>query len=157
MLKRVEAKLGFKSNVEILLECAHTGRELRTITVGNLIVTDGRNIFRDLLLGSLPTVAAGTASHFAVGTDNTPVTAADVALAAEVFRASMTATSTGVAQARLKFFLSSGQANGNTLVEAGLLNDPTAGTLIGRIVHDAIVKTDSIQVTYNWTIDITAS
>jgi len=121
-----------------------------------MVVTTGRNLTRDLL--GRANYAAGL-NYFAIGTNNTAVNASDITLGTEVFRGEFTTITYAAGQLNIRYYLASGDANSNTLVEAGLFGDTASatansGTLFARIIHPAITKTASIAVTYSWQINI---
>lgn len=145
-------------NLDILVENVETGEEW-TISQPNLVVDTGLNLFRDMILGT-----GQRPSHLGVGTDSTAAAAGNTDLGTEVFRALITRrTSSITKQAKFETFLGTDDANGNALVEAGLgqtgLQNGDAGdpwTLIARATHGVINKTVSIQVTYSWTLTLSA-
>lgn len=148
---------GISGIVDIEAVDTRTGDVVHRERVKNLFVTTGRNKLRDALAGSLASATDAQATHFAVGTGSTAVTAADTALGSETTRNSMTKTTTTAGQVVFNYFLSTSQANGSTLTEAGLFNAASSGTMLARVVHTGIAKTSSIAITYTWTITITAS
>ena len=117
-------------------------------------MNEGLNIIRDLLGGDLneePT-------DIAVGTDNTVVATTDTALGIEVFRNQITRRLDSAQQITFQLFISTSQANGNTLVEAGLIRVKNqVDRMFSRIVFAPIVKTSSVSVTITWTITLVAS
>lgn len=129
-------------------------RRLWTERGHNLVPTSGRNLIRDRLDGS----AEDPLSHFALGDDNTAASNNDTALGNEVFRAAFTATTADVLKLTIQYFLAPGSANGETLREAGLFNDATAGTLYARYVIGApITKTSAVSVTFTWELSWTVT
>ena len=99
--------------------------------------------------------SAGTPpTHIAVGTDNTTANADDTALLAEVVRKAITSTASDASTITFSVILSSTEADGNSLKEAGLLNAGTSGDLFSRFTHAAISKTTSYEVEYVFTIKV---
>ena len=152
----LDTVLKLNTNVEILIHDAKTMKVIDTIRKHNIVTTLGKNLIRDLL-----GIAAGVTgvNYLAVGTNNTAVTLADTLLGTEVFRNTLTDVVYTSANANFKYFLGSTEANGNTLVEAGLFGDNATGTvdtgtLFAHVVHTAIVKTSAIAITYSWNISI---
>ncbi len=135
-----------RANVLIEVESALSGALLSCQAVHNLAVTAGRNLIRDLLHGD----AVDGLTHIATGTDGTAPAAGDTALGAEVFRGSLTDSIEDTAKLTVKLHITSTQANGNTLREAGVFNAAAAGTMYARVIHEDIVKTAAIRVTYTW-------
>jgi len=152
--RRSDQALRIGVNVQAVVTDADTGATLDSQEHHNLVVDGGLNAVRDFL-------DAGTGnalSHFAVGTGTAAVTAADTDLDTEVFRDAFVGTATSNKTLTISYFLTSGDANGNTLSEAGLFDDPTAGNMFARVLlSPPIVKTSSIAVTFTWTINMGAS
>jgi hypothetical protein len=150
-----KTKDALTGRVNVLIDVLNTdtGQIIATQEHHNLVVDDGLNLLRDFLDGA--TVAG--LSHFALGTGTAAVLAADTALDTEVFRDTFAGTTTASKTLTISYFLNSGDANGNTLSEAGLFNDPTAGNMFARVLlSPPIVKTVSIAVTFTWTINLGA-
>lgn len=128
------------------------GRVIDRIHQHNLVVTAGRNLIRDLLNNTGP---AGL-THIALGTSATAANSAQTELVAEVHRDAITQRLTDVGQLTLTLYVSTTQANGNTLREVGLFNATPAGTMYARVVlASAIIKTSAIAVTFTWTLTFT--
>jgi hypothetical protein len=128
---------------------AHSGRVIARIAQRNLIVTAGKDLIRDLVSG----LAVDPLSHFAIGIGSTPPALADTTLEDEVYRDAITAIVRTPGLAVVRYYLTSGSANGNTIAEAGLFTDPAAGTLYARaILSTPIVKTSAIAVTFAWSL-----
>lgn len=145
--------LPLRVNVNIYVHDAQSGELLDAISRHNLVVLAGRNLVRDLLY----IAATNPLSHCAVGTGSTAATANDTALGAEVFRSAITQFIPLSGQLQVKHYLSSTQANGNTLTEAGLFNASSGGTMFARVTYAGIAKTSAISITYVWTTMISAS
>ncbi len=145
--------LDYRVNVTIEQVDAVTGRLLARERVHNLVTLAGRNLARDLLVGD----ATATLTHFALGTGTTSVVAGDTALETEVYRDVITQTSTSDGEVEVKQYLSSTEANGSSLSEAGLLTASTGGVLFARVTYTPIAKTSSIAVSFTWTVTIGAS
>ena len=151
--KRVIKKSQFDvlANVELLVyDVTKNNKLIDVIDDCNLFVTDGRNQVRDFLNNLSPTGI----THLAVGTDATGAVLSDSALGTEVYRNALTKRTPSDASVMLSYYLASTQANGNTLAETGLFNDPTAGAMFARATYTPIIKTSSIAVMYNWTLNI---
>lgn len=144
-------RLTLRGRLHILIEDAKTGEVLRDEYHDNKVVDVGLNLMRDLLGGG-----AKPPSHIAVGTDNTAPVAGDTILGTEVFRNLITRRVPSTAKITFQLFLATGDANGNTLVEAGLFNKAgtDAGTMLSRVTYAAITKTSAITATLTWDITI---
>ncbi len=152
--EKINPKIEIGGNVLIEVREGDHGPVIATQQRHNLVVNNGLDIIRDLLGGDLneePT-------DIAVGTDNTVVTATDTTLAVEVFRNQITRRIDNNQSITFQLFISTTQANGNTLTEAGLIRVKNgADRLFARIVYAPIVKTVSVSVTITWTITLAAS
>ena len=147
--------LDIKANVIIDVTDVKTGKLLKQIKKHNMFVTAGKNVLRDFMNGSIVTGL----THMAIGTDNTTVTLSDVLLGTEVYRDTFTNTTSTSAQLTLKYYLSSTEANGNTLTEAGLFGNGAtvttdSGSMFARVIYTGIVKTTSIAVTITWILSL---
>lgn len=142
---------GFRmtGRLHILVQDATTGKILRDEWTDNKIVTTGLDLVRDLLIN---TSAAPT--DIAVGTDNTAPVAGDTTLVTEVFRNLITRRTASPQKATFQLFLDTGDANGNTLVEAGIFNRSSGGDMLSRVIFAAIVKTSGVTATLTWDITI---
>ena len=94
-------------------------------------------------------------SHFAVGTGSTTVVVGDTTLDTEVEREVITQFIDASGTLTVKYYMAESVANGNTLAEAGIFNDASAGDMYCRVlISPTIVKTSSIAVTFTWTLTI---
>lgn len=119
--------------------------------VCNLVVTAGKTLIASRLAGT----ASNVISYLAVGTNNTAPAAGDTTLNTELFRKALSVAggtpSTNTVQYSVT--LVAGEGTG-TLVEAGLFNANTAGTMLARTVFSAIVKGASDSLAITWTVTI---
>jgi hypothetical protein len=139
-----------RGHVTIDILDGRTLKLLDRLEQDNLIVSDGRRYLGTLLKGAI-----SAPTHVAVGTDNTAPASGDTALAAEVFRDFITQRITITDGARMRFFLPTTAANGNTLTEAGLFGPTPVSLMMARVTYTGIAKTTSIAINYAW--DITFS
>lgn len=116
-----------------------------------VITTTGKNIYLARGHGT----SSAKLSVFSVGTDSTAATVNDTALGAAVAISggntkaiSSTSVDTTIIETEIRGFLDSGEANGKTLVEAGLLN--TDGQLITHDVFNAFAKDSTGEITFIW-------
>ena len=122
----------------------------------NLIVTGGKNLIRDILTGQTHTAL----SSFAIGTGTNAPALADTGLQSSISYDGTNSykeyleSSTASAQITLVGYISGAQANGNSLTETGLFSGLgiTAGTMYNRITHNAIAKTLSLELRYEFTL-----
>ena len=117
--------------------------------VRNLITTVGRGQVIDRLQAASPAVC----DYIAIGTGATAAAAGDTILQTEVARGQGTLTQPDAFTDRSVYTFAAGTGTGN-ITEAGRLNAPSAGVLMGRQVFTAVNKTasDSLQITYDFTI-----
>src|SRR3990167_2505287 len=143
-----------KGLLKIKIHDAITGEIIQEIQQDNLVVTIGRNLLRDFMKND---VTVGI-QQFAIGTNSTAVVIGDSQLGTEVFRSGTITYTASAETLQVEMYVTSAQANGNTIVEAGLFCDSTAtstantGKLYSRVVHSSIVKTSSIAITYVWVL-----
>jgi len=153
VIKKIDEKvLDITYNVTIMIENLET-KEIKTIKKHNIITSFGKNLIAKII-GNQSTNGI---THFAVGTDDTIVSASDTVLGNEVYRNQITQAIDSSNKATIKYYLSSPQANGNDLVEAGLFGGTATdtldtGTLFAHVTFDKISKTSSIAVTFVWDI-----
>lgn len=118
----------------------------------NLIVDDGVDLIADAL--GKPSSRPNVISHIAIGTDNTAAATTDTALNTELARAAATyAHTAGTATFTMAATFAAGTGTG-ALVEAGVLNAASTGTLLNRVVFSVINKgaSDSLTQTFTFTI-----
>jgi hypothetical protein len=134
----------------------------RDVTTGKLVMSAwNKNLIMDAGLVHVAELLGGyprRPSHIALGTNDTAPAAGDTTLGTEVFRKIITRRRIPSAPNNYKIYfqlyLTTGEANGNTLVEAGILNRSALGTMLSHVIHDPIVKTSSISVMYTWEITV---
>ncbi len=153
---KLAAKMFLKENVTLTIR-DRRGRFVRRMRCSNLITAVGRKLCVEVLgdLGSAPT-------HIAVGTGTTPANDADTALVTEVYRDLITKRIDGATAITYQLFISTADANGNTLTEAGVftaLNDtPVTGRLFARTIFPIpVVKSNAVTLTVSWTVTIASA
>lgn len=125
------------------------GNVISESTVPNLVVTTGLAHIASRVKDGTATVM----SHMALGSTSTTPTLADTALGAQLGRVALTATSvTGNAITYTATF-AAGTATG-AVVEAGIFNASSGGTMLCRTTFPVINKnsTDSLAVTWVVTV-----
>lgn len=128
-----------------------TGEVLRTIATHNMIVNAGLNFTCQAI--SRTTTPIG---YLAAGTGSTAVAAGQTTLATEIDRVALLGYD-DVSPGAIVFrgIFEANEANGN-LIEFGLFNDATAGTMFCRTVLGlAFTKDTSISLRVTWTITYT--
>lgn len=138
-------RLIIRENVEI--EIVHHDRgDIEHLRAKNMVVTAGLNLLRDLL-----DQTQGPITYFAVGTNNTAPAAGQTALLGEVYRQVVSQRDKASAQIVHRCFVPTTAGNGNTLQEAALFNASSGGSMFSRVIHDPIVKTNTVSITHTWT------
>ncbi len=130
---------------------AGSGRLLACERVKNGIFPGGLGMLIDRI-----NAGANGGMSFAVGTDSTAFNAAQTGLLAEVFRAGVASLYRSGSTWIIQHYLSEADANGFSLVEAGLRDD-VLGVFLGRFVHAAKAKTSSNTITYTWNVPFAAA
>lgn len=124
-------------------------QNIRIVEIPNLVVSVGKNFIASRMVGT----SAGAMSHMAVGTDNTSAASGNTALGAEAARVALTS---GTASSNVVTYVASfpaGTATG-ALVEAGILNASSAGTLLCRTTFAVVNKGASDSMTITWTVTV---
>ena len=115
----------------------------------NLVVTVGKNFVASRMVGT----AASVMSHMAIGSDNTPAAVGQTALGAQLGRVSLSgATATDNVVTYTATF-PAGTGTG-AVVEAGIFNDGTAGTMLCRTVFAVVNKGADDAMSVTWTVTI---
>lgn len=117
--------------------------------IDNLVVTAGKGFVASRMVGT----AASVMSHMAIGTTNTAAAIGDTALAAEAARVALTSGTASGAVATYVATFPAGTGTG-AIVEAGILNSGSGGTLLARTVFSVINKGASDAMTITWTVTV---
>ncbi len=115
----------------------------------NLVVTVGKNFVASRMVGT----ASNVMSHMAIGSSSTAAAAGDTTLGTELGRvalASATAT-TNVVTYTATFPAGTGTG---AIVEAGIFNASSAGTMLCRTVFAVVNKGVDDALSITWTITI---
>jgi hypothetical protein len=139
---------------EVFLELVGPDGEIKDEQrVSNLIVDTGENHIADQLDS-----APGTAmSHMAIGTGSTAAAFGNTTLGTEIDRNALTSrTSSGNVVTYVGTW-APGDGTNAALREAGIFNDPTAGTMLARAVYANIDKQAGDTLTITWTCTIGTS
>lgn len=116
--------------------------------VPNLVVTVGKNFIASRMIGTTPAVM----SHMAIGTSSTAAAAANTALGTEVGRSTATASVSNAVVSYSSTF-AAGTGTG-AIVEAGIFNAASAGTMLCRTTFSVINKAAADSLTINWNVTI---
>lgn len=122
------------------------GKVKQTLETPNLITTAGKSLVAQLVTGT------GTAfTHMAIGTSSTSPSASDTGLGSEAGRVTLTSkTVTNNAVAFVGDF-PAGTGTG-TIVEAGIFNASSGGTMLNRATFSSISKSASDALKVTWTV-----
>lgn len=116
--------------------------------IKNLVVTTGKEFIAERMVGT-PAVM----SHMAIGSDNTAADVADTALGTELGRVALaSATSSGAVVTYTATF-GAGVGTG-AVVEAGILNNSSGGTLLCRSVFPVVNKGADDGMSITWTVTV---
>ena len=115
--------------------------------IPNLVVTAGKGY----VASRMKDTSASAMGHMAAGTDNTAAAAGDSALGTESGRVTLTSTTVSSNVITYVATFPAGTATA-TLVEAGLFNASSGGTLLCRTVFAAVNKGSSDSMTITWAI-----
>lgn len=117
--------------------------------IDNLVVTAGKGFVASRMVG----VASGVMSHMAIGTTNTAAAVGDTTLAAEAARVALTSGTAAAAVATYVATFPAGTGTG-AIVEAGILNASSGGTLLCRTVFSVVNKGASDAMTITWAVTV---
>ena len=117
-------------------------------TKDNLVVTAGITHILARMASNTPTVM----THMALGSGSTAAAAGNTALVSEEGRVALTTTSTIEYAATFP----AGTATAS-IVEAGVFNASSSGTMLCRIVFGTVTKAAGDSMTVTWTVTLTAS
>lgn len=115
----------------------------------NLVVTVGKNYVASRMVGT----AANVMSHMAIGSDSTAAAAGDTALGAELGRVALASSAASANVVTYTATFPAGTGTG-AVVEAGILNAASAGTLLCRTVFAVVNKGADDAMSVTWTVTI---
>lgn len=120
--------------------------------IKNLVVTTGKTFIAGSMLKTTTNTPTAM-THMAVGSTNTAAAAGDTALGGELGRVTFdSATSSGAVVTYAATF-PAGTATG-ALVEAGIFNASSSGTMLCRTVFSVVNKGASDAMSITWQITI---
>lgn len=115
----------------------------------NLVVTTGKNFIASRMVGT----SAAVMSHMAIGSSGTAAAAGDTALGAELGRVALASSSASGNVVTYTATFPAGTGTG-AVVEAGLLNAASAGTLLCRTVFAVVNKGADDAMSVTWTVTV---
>lgn len=117
--------------------------------IPNLVVTAGKNY----VASRIKDATATAMSHMAIGTSSTAAAVGNTALGTEAGRVSL--TSTTVTNNEIAYVATFGAGTGTgAIVEAGLFNASSGGTMLCRTVFSVVNKGASDSMTITWTVTV---
>lgn len=116
--------------------------------IKNLVVATGKTFIAGRMVGT-PTAM----SHMAVGSSSTAAATGDTALGASLGRVALTSSTAAGAVVTYVASFPAGTGTG-AVVEAGVFNDPTAGTMLCRTVFAVVNKGADDAMSITWAITV---
>jgi len=114
-----------------------------------MFVTVGKNFVASRMVGT----SANVMSHMAIGSDNTPAAAGDTALGTELGRVALAGASAATNVVTYTATFPAGTGTG-AVVEAGIFNAASAGTMLCRTVFAVVNKGVDDAMSVTWTVTI---
>ena len=124
--------------------------------IDNLVVTVGKAYITSRMIGT----ASNVMSHMEVGTDSTSAAAANTGLGAAVASSrtsltSSTQTTSSTTNDSVQYVCTFPAGTGTgALVEAGIFNASSSGTMLCRTVFSVVNKGASDAMTVTWTVTL---
>lgn len=119
-----------------------------TREIKNLVVTTGKGFIAARMVGT-----PAEMSHMAIGASNTAAAAGDTALGAELGRVALASDSAAGAVVTYTAAFPAGTGTG-AVVEAGILNAGSGGTMLCRTVFSVVNKGADDAMSITWTITV---
>lgn len=145
-----EKLTGATGKLRIVVQDEATGEVKHDFETTNLVVDTGLDYIASRMVGT----SAGVMSHMAVGSGNTAAAAGDTELDSQLgSRNSLTSTTATDNAVEYVATFAAGEGTG-PVVEAGIFNASTSGTMLCRTVFDVINKGASDSMTITWTVTV---
>ena len=135
-----------KGRVEVCLN----GEVVRKID--NLVVTTGKGFVAASMLKTTSNSPAAM-THMAIGSNTTDPAAGDTTLGTELGRVTLTSAEVSGAVVTYIATFPAGTGTG-AVVEAGILNASSAGTLLCHTEFDVVNKGSADAITITWTVTV---
>lgn len=148
----INDNLKLRGDVAIVLK-GKDGKIKENVNVNNLVVTSGLTF----ICARMAAASAGVMSHMALGSSTTAASAGQTDLVSILgSREALDSTS---ASANTIVYTSSFEAGEGTgaVVEAGIFNAASSGTMLCRVVFPVINKQADDTMSVTWTVTLTAS
>ncbi len=120
--------------------------------IKNLVVTAGKGFIAASMLKTT-TNSPAAMSHMAIGSNNTAAANADTALGTELGRVSLASATNSGAVTTYTAAFPAGTGTG-AVVEAGILNASSSGTLLCRTVFAVVNKGADDAMSITWAITV---
>ncbi len=129
------------------------GQVKQKVNGENVITTNGKEYLARLLMSAATAATTNTIRYVAIGTSSTPESTSDTALGGELARVSGLVSYTSGAIYEVVATFAAGVGTGS-IVEYGLLNTSSAGTLFSRDTEALVTKgaSDVLTVTTRVTL-----
>lgn len=128
-----------------------SGEIKQAFSVPNLVVTVGKNLIASRLIGTSDTVM----SHIAIGDSDNSLVTANTALDSELARSALAVGYPTRTNNTVTYSASFAEGVGTgAIVEAGIFNASSAGTMLCRTTFPVINKEASDYLTINWNVTI---
>lgn len=128
------------------------GNLIHTDKTTNVVVSDGL----DYITSRMKDATATAMSHMAVGSDNTAAASSDSTLGTELGRVALTSTTVSSNTITYVGDFPAGTGTG-AVVEAGVLNAASSGTLLCRTVFSVVNKAAADTLKITWTLTVSDS
>lgn len=115
----------------------------------NLVVTVGKNFVASRMVGT----SANVMSHMAIGSSSTAAAAGDTALGGELGRVALASATAASNVVTYTATFPAGTGTG-AVVEAGIFNAASAGTMLCRTVFAVVNKGADDAMSVTWTVTI---
>jgi len=120
--------------------------------IHNMVVTAGKEFIAASMLKTT-TNSPAAMSHMAIGSDNTAAALANTALGTQLGRVSLASATVSGAVVTYTATFPAGTGTG-AVVEAGILNASSSGTMLCRTVFDVVNKGADDTMSITWTITV---
>jgi len=141
--------LTMKGELTVVVRDETTGLIKQSFTVPNLVVTNGKTYIASRMVGT----AAAVMSHMAIGTGSGTAVVGDAALGiqAGIVAVSAFTASTNTVTATATFPAGTGTG---AIVEAGIFNAASAGTLLCRTTFPVVNKAAGDSIAITWVVTV---
>lgn len=120
--------------------------------IDNLVVTAGKNFVAASMIKTTSNSPAAM-THMAIGSNTTNPAAGDTALGTELGRVALTSGTVSGAVVTYVATFPAGTGTG-AVVEAGILNASSGGTLLCHTEFDVVNKGSADAITITWTVTV---